>query len=88
MTKIRNANEWAYGITENIFLILKWSYGLRIRQAKEHANYYQTATIIVEGRNINFIERCKCGQPCASLRHIRYFDMGICGFPFTKNIIC
>ena len=59
MTKIRIANEWAYGITENIFLMLKWSYGLRIRQAKEHANYYQTATIIVEGRLFNFVEHGK-----------------------------
>jgi len=31
MTKIRIANEWAYGITENLFKILKWSYGLCIR---------------------------------------------------------
>jgi hypothetical protein len=46
MTKIRIANEWAYGITENIFLMLKWSYGLRIRQSQEQANYYQTATIL------------------------------------------
>ncbi len=46
MTKIRIANEWAYGITENIFLMLKWSYGLKIRQSKEQANYYQTATIL------------------------------------------
>ena len=43
MTKIRIANE----SRKNIFLMLTWSYGLRIRQAKEHANYYQTATIVV-----------------------------------------
>ena len=46
MTKIRIGNEWAYGITENLFLMMKWSYGLRLRLAKEQANYYQTATIL------------------------------------------
>lgn len=46
MTKIRIANEWAYGITENLFKILKWSYGLRIRSNPEHARYYITATIL------------------------------------------
>ena len=44
MTKIRIANEWAYGITENLYKILKWSYGLRIRQ--EVSYYYLTATIL------------------------------------------
>ena len=46
MTKIRIANEWAYGITENLYKILKWSYGLRIRQNQEVSYYYLTATIL------------------------------------------
>jgi len=46
MTKIRIANEWAYGITENLYKILKWSYALRIRQNKEVSYYYLTATIL------------------------------------------
>ena len=50
MTKIRIANEWAYGITENLYKILKWSYGLRIRQNQEVSYYYLTATIL---RNAN-----------------------------------
>ncbi len=50
MTKIRIANEWAYGITENLYKILKWSYGLRIRQNQEVSHYYLTATIL---RNAN-----------------------------------
>ena len=45
-TKIRIANEWAYGITENLYKILKWSYALRIRQNKEVSYYYLTATIL------------------------------------------
>jgi len=51
MTKIRIANEWAYGITENLYKILKWSYGLRIRQNQEVSYYYLTATIL---RNAHF----------------------------------
>ena len=46
MTKIRIANEWAYGITENLYKILKWSYGLRIRQNQEVSYYYLTATVL------------------------------------------
>jgi len=46
MTMIRIANEWAYGITENLYKILKWSYGLRIRQNQEVSYYYLTATIL------------------------------------------
>jgi len=46
MTKIRIANEWIYGITENLYKILKWSYGLRIRQNQEVSFYYLTATIL------------------------------------------
>jgi hypothetical protein len=46
MTKIRIANEWAYGITENLFKCLKWHYGIRIRQSSDHARYYITATIL------------------------------------------
>ncbi len=46
MTKIRIANEWAYGATENLFLILKWSHGLRLRQNREHAYFYLIATIL------------------------------------------
>lgn len=30
MTKIRICNEWAYGITENLFKLLKSSYGLKV----------------------------------------------------------
>ena len=50
MTMIRIANEWAYGITENLYKILKWSYGLRIRQNQEVSYYYLTATVL---RNAN-----------------------------------
>ena len=46
ITMIRIANEWAYGITENLYKILKWSYGLRIRQNQEVPYYYLTATIL------------------------------------------
>jgi hypothetical protein len=46
MTKIQIGNEWAYGITENLFKLLKWSYGLRLRQNPEHAHYYIVATIL------------------------------------------
>ena len=46
MTMIRIANELAYGITENLYKILKWSYGLRIRQNQEVSYYYLTATVL------------------------------------------
>ena len=46
MTKIQIANAWAYGITENLYKILKWSYGLRIRQNQEVSYYYLTVTIL------------------------------------------
>ena len=46
MTKIRIGNEWAYGITENLFSLLKFSSGLRIRKNSEHAMYYITATVL------------------------------------------
>jgi hypothetical protein len=46
MTTIRIANEWAYGITENLYKIFKWSYGLKIRQNQVVSYYYLTATIL------------------------------------------
>ena len=46
MTKIRIANELAYSITENLWQLLKWSPGLRLRQNAEHAYYFLVATIL------------------------------------------
>ena len=46
LTKIWIANEWAYGISDNLYKILKWSYGLRIGQNKEVLYYNLTATIL------------------------------------------
>jgi hypothetical protein len=46
MFKIRVPNEWAYGITENLFSSLKWYPGLRIKQNHEHAYYYMTGLLL------------------------------------------
>jgi len=46
MTKIRIANEWAYGITENLFTTLKFWPLLKLRQNSEYAFLYITCTIL------------------------------------------
>jgi hypothetical protein len=71
MTKIRIANEWAYGITENLFTMLKFSNGLQIRRNFEHSYYYVTATIL---RNAHC---CLCGNQIS-----QYFD---CVPPSLEN---
>mmetsp|Transcript_18556 Transcript_18556/g.31219 ORF Transcript_18556/g.31219 Transcript_18556/m.31219 type:complete len:424 (+) Transcript_18556:55-1326(+) len=64
MTKIRIGNEWAYGITGNLFSLINWSYGLRLRQNREHANYFAVATILrnahccLNGSNISQYFNC------------------------------
>ena len=46
MTKIRIANEWAYGITENLFTMIKFHYSFRLRKNSECPYFYIAATIL------------------------------------------
>jgi hypothetical protein len=68
MFKVRIPNEWAYGITENLFSSLKWKPGLKLRKCAEHAFYYVGATILrnahacLEGNQIGIYFHCKAPE--------------------------
>jgi hypothetical protein len=65
MTKIRIANEWAYGITESLFAMLKWWLAMKVRLNGEQGYYYITATILrnahccLEGNQITRYFQCR-----------------------------
>jgi hypothetical protein len=50
MTKIRISNEWGYGVTGNLFKLVKYKLGLKIRKSVEVSRYYFVATLL---RNIH-----------------------------------
>jgi hypothetical protein len=46
MTKIRIPNEWGYGITANLFKLVKYHLGLKICKTKNVSRYYFVATLL------------------------------------------
>ncbi len=46
MTKIRIANEWDYGTTANLYKLVKYKLGLKIRKSAVVSRYYFVATLL------------------------------------------